>query len=61
MKPEGLPEIDPILPVLLTTMLIRFVRAPEGSMIFFFKTIKVKALNAMPGFAILKFLDVALG
>ena len=51
MNLEHLLDYNPILLALFATLFTWFVTALGASMIFFFKTIKPKALNAMLGFA----------
>ena len=54
-------ELHPVLQALLATLFTWGVTALGAAMVFFFKTINRKVLDAMLGFAIMMVLDVALG
>jgi zinc transporter, ZIP family len=58
---EKLLQYDPILLAFLANMFTWLMTALGAGMVFFFKSINKKVLNAMLGFAVMMFLDVALG
>jgi len=58
---ERLLRFDPVLLALFATLFTWGVTALGAAMVFFFKAIDKRILNAMLGFAAMMLLDVALG
>jgi len=54
-------NLNPITQALVATCFTWFMTAAGSAVVFFFKTINRKILDAMLGFAVMMTLDVALG
>ena len=54
-------EMNPVLQAPIATLFTSFIIALGAALVFFFRRINRKVLEAMLGFAVMMTLDVALG